>query len=144
MIRERLLQLIGEHKVGQAEISEATGISQSTISRLLSGHIANPSIDVVRLLAEFFKVSVDYLIGKTDDSFRFARERQIVTFITNAIRGVDLEAYRDFLESTELADEERERARQNVLAVVNRIIEVKRELDERFPGVNIKIDWSKN
>lgn len=144
MIRDRLLQLIEKYEIDQAEIAEGTGITQATISRILSGHIKNPMIETVQALADFFNVSLDYMIGRTDDRFRFIRERNVITFIANSLRGVDLDGYRAFLESTVLVDEDKERSRQNVLAVVHKIIDVKDELDEKFPGVNLRIDWSQN
>lgn len=60
--------LAGLRKVKQREISDATGVSQSEISRIVNG--AEPDLDEVVALAEYFKVPKELLIS-TDLTTRF-------------------------------------------------------------------------
>lgn len=46
------------------EVSKATGLSESYLSRLRSGKIARPPLDRVEKLASFFGVPVDYFTGR--------------------------------------------------------------------------------
>jgi len=46
-----------------------TNISKSMISRYENGN-ADPKMEVVRILADYFKVSSDYLVGITDEKIK--------------------------------------------------------------------------
>ena len=52
----------------QKDLAEKTGISYSTIRKFEEGTGKNPSIDVLMKLSDFYKISINYLIGMTDDS----------------------------------------------------------------------------
>lgn len=61
----RLKELRIEKGVSQQEIGKLVNMSKMAISHWEKGH-SEPSISQLILLAEFFDVTVDYLIGKTD------------------------------------------------------------------------------
>ena len=61
-----LFQYMKENKITQNMLSENTGISQGNISDWNRGRAA-PSMDNITKIADYFKVSTDYLLGKTDD-----------------------------------------------------------------------------
>jgi transcriptional regulator with XRE-family HTH domain len=61
----RLKELRTEKGVSQQEIGKLVSMSKMAISHWEKGH-SEPSISQLILLAEFFDVTVDYLIGKTD------------------------------------------------------------------------------
>jgi len=62
---ERLRELRVEKGLSQDDLAKATGISQDAISRWeLKQRTA--TIDNVITLANFFKVSIDYLVGMID------------------------------------------------------------------------------
>lgn len=60
---ERLKELRKKNKVTQAELTLATFITQSTISKYERGEI-EPSASVLIKIADFFNVSIDYLCGR--------------------------------------------------------------------------------
>ena len=65
-IGDRLRYLIHEHGMDQKEFAEIFGLKIST----LNGYVTNyrtPDIEMQKKFADFFAVSVDYLIGRTDD-----------------------------------------------------------------------------
>ena len=61
----RLKELRMEKGVSQQEIGKLVNMSKMAISHWEKGH-SEPSISQLILLSEFFDVTVDYLIGKTD------------------------------------------------------------------------------
>ena len=63
---ERLKELRIENNLSQTELAKKTDISQSAIAKWELGK-TEPSASALLTLSLFFDVSVDYLIGKTDD-----------------------------------------------------------------------------
>ena len=63
---ERLKELRIEKNLSQMELAKKTDISQSAIAKWELGK-TEPSASALLTLSLFFDVSVDYLIGKTDD-----------------------------------------------------------------------------
>jgi len=53
-------------RVSQRELAKVSGVPQATISRVLSGKIQSPTIDVLKKLARALGVTVDYLIMEQD------------------------------------------------------------------------------
>ena len=49
----------------QADIAEKLGISKSTISMYENGN-REPDFETLELIADFFNVDIDYLLGRTD------------------------------------------------------------------------------
>ena len=52
-------------KISQYALAKKLGISQSTICNWLNGK-KEPSIESLWKLSDFFDVSIDYLVGKSD------------------------------------------------------------------------------
>lgn len=62
-MRNRLKKLRKSEKLTQLKLAELTGISNQMISGFENGSY-NMSIDKIILLADYFKVTIDYLIGR--------------------------------------------------------------------------------
>ncbi len=62
---ERLKELRNEKGLSQAKLAELTGIGQTAISEYELKE-KTPSIDVLYIFCNFFKISADYLIGLVD------------------------------------------------------------------------------
>ena len=60
----RLSDLLASHDISQRKLSKEAGISNSTISRILSGEMRNPTADTLVKLADYFGVTTDYLLGR--------------------------------------------------------------------------------
>lgn len=65
MFNIRLKQLRTQSKETQSSLAEKLGVSSRTIAAYEQG-INEPSIDTLIKLSEYFNVTVDYLIGKTN------------------------------------------------------------------------------
>lgn len=66
LFRERLQQLRRQAGLQQKELAAQIGMSANAISMMETGN-RETSFEKLVLLAEFFHVSTDYLLGVTDD-----------------------------------------------------------------------------
>ena len=62
----RLFELRTEKELSQRQMAKALNVSQGTYNNWENSN-TQPSIEQLIALAEFFGVSVDYLIGNSDD-----------------------------------------------------------------------------
>ncbi len=62
----RVKKLRKQRKLSQQELAEALGLKQTSISGIESG-IRTTTIEKLILLAKFFDVSTDYLLGLKDE-----------------------------------------------------------------------------
>ena len=62
---ERLRQLREERGVSQAAVSKEMGVSRYTVYSYEKGQ-TEPTLDGLVILANYFDVTVDYLLGLTD------------------------------------------------------------------------------
>ena len=65
VFKDRLRALRKENNVSQIELAKVVNMSKMAISHWESGH-SEPCISQLIEIANFFDVSVDYLIGKTN------------------------------------------------------------------------------
>ena len=63
---ERLQSLRKDKGISQTRLGLEAGISQFAISKIEKGERA-ASIEVLYSLADYFNVSIDYLVGRTDN-----------------------------------------------------------------------------
>ncbi len=59
-----LRALLDQHGISPTELHRRTGVPQSTLSRILSGKIVDPSDKHISKIAEYFGVSTDQLRGR--------------------------------------------------------------------------------
>ena len=65
ILAERLVSLRSERKLSRREVAAATGITERTYQRYENSE-RDPSAPVLLALAEYYHVSADYLLGRTD------------------------------------------------------------------------------
>ncbi|MBO4894854.1 MAG: helix-turn-helix transcriptional regulator [Clostridia bacterium] len=53
-----------EFKISQQQLADAIGVSQQSVNKYENQDV-EPDIDILIKIADFFSVSVDYLIGRT-------------------------------------------------------------------------------
>ena len=94
----RLKALRNEHGMSQAEFAKKIGVAQNTVSNWENGNRLIDT-DTVTRIADYFSVSVDYLLGRTDDINQKTGEENI-TF--------DDFTYAMYNESKELTDEDKQ------------------------------------
>ena len=68
-IRDRLKEMRTTRKVTQPQVAEVLNMSVRTVQKYESGEI-EPTEGVLITLADYFNVSLDYLVGRSDDPTR--------------------------------------------------------------------------
>ena len=64
---ERLRDLRNRRNMSQSDLAEAIGVSKSAISMYERGE-RNPDFETLEIIADFFNVDMNYLLGKDDGS----------------------------------------------------------------------------
>ena len=64
--RKRIQLLLAESGQTQVEISRATGINKKLLNKYMSGEIL-PGPDNLVALGEYFEVSIDWMLGASED-----------------------------------------------------------------------------
>lgn len=65
----RLRELMAEGPTTQDQLANATGKTRQTISQYVNG-ISEPGYDTLVKIADYYNVSVDYFLGRTNDPAR--------------------------------------------------------------------------
>lgn len=105
MIKKRIEDLLDEKNMNQAELAEKIGITAATLSRNING-VNPPKAEIVSLIADFFDVSVDYLLGRTNNK--------------EIVNGIDDFAYALYGETKDLTDDQK----QDILDMVKKMTEI--------------------
>lgn len=63
---KRLAELRKEKGVSQIDLGEQLGLSHASISRYETGGL-EPNITTLKKMATYFNVSIDYLVGFSDE-----------------------------------------------------------------------------
>ena len=65
-VRDRIQDQLKERKITQGELATEIGISESALSRFLSGKTDKIGDDYIVKIADFLGVSTDFILGQTD------------------------------------------------------------------------------
>ena len=65
-LAERLVELRNKYGYTQSKAAEKIGLGRSTLNNYENG-LREPGIDTLGILADFYGVSVDFLLGREDD-----------------------------------------------------------------------------
>lgn len=82
---QRLKELREYYGMKQAEVAECLNFSSAAISNYECG-AREPGIEELILLADFFQVSVDYLVGRIDYSIQHGKKKIIRYTITENMK----------------------------------------------------------
>ena len=102
MLGDRLSKLRQERNLSQRELGEIILVSGYTISAYELGR-SDPSDDIKMRLAEFFDVSIDYLIGLIDQPLSYRRDANVV-MLPRTLSKAQKNRLRAFLSSLEEMD----------------------------------------
>lgn len=95
---KRIRELRKERNLTMKRLGEAIGVAESTISLYENGK-RQPDNDTLQKLADYFNVSVDYILGRTDDMNQNPGEENI---------SFDDFTYAMYNESKELTEEDKQ------------------------------------
>lgn len=65
IVADRIKELMKEQGLNQVKLAQKIGVKQNTISSWLLNK-KEPSITSLWLLADYFNVEIDYLVGRKD------------------------------------------------------------------------------
>lgn len=89
MLKETLVKLRKQKDLSQYEITNLLGIPRSTYAMYEAGH-REPDFAMLKKLADFFNVSIDYLLGRTDDSIPTIIQNQpVLERVVGMLRATD-------------------------------------------------------
>lgn len=82
----RIKDLREDRDLRQSDLANATGIDQRTISNYETGKTSPDAYALIKL-ADFFDVSIDYLVGRTSVDFSSSTKREkIIDRIINDLQ----------------------------------------------------------
>lgn len=81
MLGERLKELrFKKKRITQVALSEALGVSQQTIGNWETNK-AEPKLEMLKVIADYFEVTTDYLLGRDDEENEFALSEEQAKFL---------------------------------------------------------------
>lgn len=102
-----LIELRKEQKLTQSNMAEVLGISRQAYSNYEAGK-RQPDNEILLKLAEYFNVSVDYLLGrsgKNENASMSARKGVRIPVLGYVPAGIPIEAIEDILDYEEITPE---------------------------------------
>ena len=93
---ERLQELRKDKGVSQAEIAELLGVTHYTVSSYECNR-SDPDDNLKTILAKYFDVSLDYLLGLIDEPYSFNRENNIL-IVPDDFNKNDLKQINEYIE----------------------------------------------
>lgn len=112
MLKERLKELRSEKQITQRELANLLRLSPSTIAMYETGQ-RMPDPEILQRIADFFGVSTDYLLGRTDIPNPYIPEEYTQK---HKVAKRDLMQYEDFIKQAgiffmndEVAEEDKEK-----------------------------------
>lgn len=73
-LRDRIKELANQRKVSIAELERALGFGNGSISKW---NKQSPSTEKLKQVADYFQVSLDYLVGRSDDKYDLSPQEKI-------------------------------------------------------------------
>ena len=95
-----LKHLREEKKISQEKLAKAIGVSRSTIAMWETGN-SQPDHDNLKLLAQYFKVSIDFLLNNPSPNTHGVK----IPVLGKVVAGIPIEAVEEILDHEEITPE---------------------------------------
>lgn len=102
MVGKRLRELRKKKNMTMKELGQKLSLAESTISGY-ENETRKPDLEILNKIADFFEVSVDYLMGRTEKSSVLDDEEQFLKWAKDSKAGI---FFSEILESEEAEIEE--------------------------------------
>lgn len=104
--KTRLKQLRKEKNINQRELAKYLKVAPSTISMYENGQ-REPNFEVLEVLADFFNVDMNYLLGKTDKTTKLIIDKPQglkIPVLGTVAAGIPISAVEDILDYEEVPE----------------------------------------
>lgn len=119
-LRDRIKELANQRKVSVAELERALGFGNGSISKW---NKQSPSTEKLKQVADYFQVSLDYLVGRSDDKYDLSPQEKIDIGVEaeKMMKGLNDEGSVNFY-GEPMSDEDKEATLSalNLLMTINR------------------------
>jgi transcriptional regulator with XRE-family HTH domain len=105
-IAKNLRMLLTEHCISENDVAQSLNIPVMTVRRLASGETSDPRISTLKLIADYFNISVDSLIGDNNSKSIALMSKSTPRFIPvldwkiatsmNSLNDIDLTSWNDW------------------------------------------------
>jgi len=68
LIAENLCKLLSKYNLNANQLAHILGIPMMTVRRLMSGETGDPRISTLKIIADYFNISIDILIGNNPET----------------------------------------------------------------------------
>lgn len=119
-LRDRIKELANQKKVSVAELERILGFGNGSISKW---NKQSPSTEKLKQVADYFQVSLDYLVGRSDDKYDLSPQEKIDIGIEaeKMMKGLNDEGSINFYgEPMSNEDKEATLSALNLLMTINR------------------------
>lgn len=80
-LASNLRALLTQHHITENEVAQALNIPHMTVRRLASGETTDPRISTLKLIADYFKITVDSLISDQENKPTVLRHKNMPKFV---------------------------------------------------------------
>lgn len=103
LLKMRLVELRKKRKLTQKELADKLGIARTTYSGYENGN-REPDFDTVQKLADFFGVSIDYLVGRVNNQKEILSDKERRMY--GAVGNMSIEELKSLFEFEEAEEED--------------------------------------
>ncbi len=64
-IGDQIEALMKKNKITRLKLSKDTDIPYTTLTQIINGRTKNPQVNALKIIADYFNVSLDYILGKS-------------------------------------------------------------------------------
>lgn len=126
MFSKRIEKLREKEKITQKSLAVKLGIARTTYSGYENG-AREPDLETLKKIADYFEVSIDFLVGRTDDpNMYFSEEYKKLHNIIDLNEPEDIKKIKLTYKEMELTNEEK----LDFLAIAQGIFSARRSLNK--------------
>lgn len=126
MFSKRIERLREKEKITQKDLAVKLGIARTTYSGYENG-AREPDLETLKKIADYFEVSTDFLVGRTDDpNMYFSEEYKKLHTMIDLNKPEDIKKVKLTYKSMELTNEEK----MDFLAIAQGIFSARRSLNK--------------
>lgn len=102
---EQIKILRKKHSITMKRLAEIIGVSEGAVSQYENGK-RQPDYDTLKRIADYFNVSIDYLLGRTSSMEADRKPKGVrIPVLGNVAAGIPIDAIEDILDYEEISED---------------------------------------